>query len=126
MTLLELLGNEEVRNHRFLLLAALLSFARFQARSRLVQQLDEGYQKVRRGMDAGDVGVLMKQNTVEALDDQSREDLSGWWDITPLEATETARIQSAFRYTAPRFFRTVRFVFTFDANDKLVGKHRLN
>jgi hypothetical protein len=111
---------------RVCLVLAVLVVAHFTAQVRLVRRLDARYQQVQRGMDVGKVGVTMNRNTFEYFDKQSGEDLSGWWDNTPLSPQEAARIQGATRYTAPEFFWTVRYVFTFDENDKLVGKHRFD
>jgi hypothetical protein len=109
------------------LFVVVLAVSRFTRQERLVQALDARYKQVQHGMDMGVVGLTMNRNTFIVTIRESgtdSEDLSGWWDNTPLDPHEADRIQSAMCCTAPRFFGTVRYVFTFDKNDKLVGKHR--
>ena len=106
-----------------ILLVVALS-AHFAAQIRRVHRLDAGYQQIQRGMDAATVFVTMNENTVEMFQkDGWSKEAGGWWDETPLENREAARIQYAQRYTAHEFFKTIRWVFTYDRNDKVVGKH---
>ena len=56
----------------------------------------------------------------------NEEELKGWWKETPLSDSEDARIETADEYSARVLFKTIRWVFTFDTNDELVGKHRFD
>jgi hypothetical protein len=103
-----------------------LAIPHFSAQMRVVRQLDTSYQKVERGMASGDVFGIMNQDGFAMVGKDSDENMSGWWDNTALDARDKARIQSAIIYTAQEFFRTIKYVFTFDENKKLVGKHKFS
>jgi hypothetical protein len=95
--------------------------------ARQVHRLDARYQQVQRGMEAATVFTTMKVGTVEFLDKRGwPEECEAWWDETPLDEQAESRIRYANLYRAPEYLGTVRWVFTFDKNDLLVGKHRFN
>jgi hypothetical protein len=110
-------------------LALVLAFAaHVRAQVRQVHRLDARYQQVQRGVDAATVFTTMNENTFSVLlkGVSNEEEMKGWWNETPLDARDEARIETANEFTARELFKTVKWVFTFDKNDKLVGKHRFD
>ena len=102
--------------------------AHVRAQVRRVHRLDARYQQVQRGADSASVFTTMNEDIFSVLlkGVSDEQELKGWWDQTPLDAHDEARIETANEYMAPEFFKTVRWVFTFDKNDKLIGKHRFD
>ena len=70
-------------------------------------------------MTAEQVKALMDHSPVH-----SSKDWFAAWDDKPLPPAEAQRIVSAFRYSVRAFYMPVSFEFTFDAEGRLVGKHR--
>jgi len=103
-----------------------LAIPHFSAQMKDVRQLDASYQKVERGVDSGAVFEIMNQDGFYSVAKPTDEDLSGWWGDTRLASEDEARIRTADIFTAQEFFRTIKYVFTFDENHKLVGKHKFN
>jgi len=109
------------------LILAIAVLGHFSMQVRRVRQLDARYQQVQQGMDSAVVFTTMGEYTVGILTKDSwSEECKGWWGETPLKAVDEARIQYAERYSAREFFGKVAWVFTFDKNDKVVGKHRFD
>ena len=86
-----------------------------------IARLDRVYGEVQPGMSMEQVDALMSHD-YEAQ-------TSGWgsyWEWRPLPASEAARIVSSRVYSVPTIFLGIGYEFTFDAERKIVGKHRLD
>lgn len=110
----------------FVLVSAFAAHVRSEVRQ--VQRLDARYQQIQRGMDGATVFTTMGVNNFSLLfkGASDEEEMKGWWNETPLGASDEARIETASEFTARESFKTVKWVFTFDKNNKLVGKHRFD
>lgn len=110
---------------RKLIIAALVLLAIFACGAvfvlwphRTVRQLRARYQQVQPGMTAEQVTSLMAYPS----DNVS----AGWfpaWDDTSLPPAEASRIKSAVRYSVRTFYLPVSYEFTFDAQQRVVGRH---
>jgi hypothetical protein len=83
-----------------------------------IRQLKARYEQAQRGMTIEQVEALMGPPGV-----RRREHWFPAWDDNPLPPAESQRIASALRYSVPTFFLPVSFEFTFDGDDRLVGRH---
>jgi hypothetical protein len=86
-----------------------------------IRRLDKVYNNVQRGMSVEQVDNLMGHHHREYASSMCKT-----WDWEPLSAAEAARIVSSRVYSVPTFFLPIGYEFTFDAERKLVGKHRLD
>lgn len=84
-----------------------------------IQTLDTRYRRVRQGMSTNEVAMIMDHPSTWQVSEPK-----AWWDDTRLRAGDDARVQSAVRYSVSTFFLPVSFEFTFDADGKVVGRHR--
>jgi hypothetical protein len=85
---------------------------------RTVRQLRARYRQVQPGMTAEQVAALMAypSTTISTASFPA-------WDDTSLPPAEASRITSAVRYTVRTFFLPVSYEFTFDAQQRVVGRH---
>ena len=85
---------------------------------RTVRQLRERYQQVQPGMTAEQVAALMAYPSTTT----STASFPAW-DDAALPPAEVSRITSAVRYTVRTFFLPVSYEFSFDAQQRVVGRH---
>lgn len=85
---------------------------------RTARQLQACYQQVQPGMTAGQVAALMAYpgTTISTAAFPA-------WDDAALPPAEASRITSAVRYTVRPFFLLVSYEFSFDAQQRVVGRH---
>jgi hypothetical protein len=88
---------------------------------RRIAELDRRYQQVQRGMSKTQVQVLMC-----GPGQRFGGPFPAFWDddLQPDQEEKARTIASAERYTVHTFYLPVSFEFTFDAEGRLVGKHR--
>ena len=85
---------------------------------RTLRQLQDRYDQTQRGMTVEQVQALMDHPVAKPS--------PSWiptWDDKPLPTEEGRRITSAFHYRVPTFPQPVSFEFTFDKDQRLVGRH---
>lgn len=84
-----------------------------------IRRLQAAYLQVEKGMSAKEVERLMDYPS-RSLD----SGLQGWWDEQRLTELEEVNLRKALRYQINTFYLPVIFEFTFDADGKIVGRHR--
>lgn len=86
----------------------------------VIKRLDSRYGQTQKGMTMAEVENLMGSSGLRL---QQPSQFPAWdWERLPPD--ETARIKSVLRYRVDTFFLPVSFEFTFDDQQKLVGRHR--
>jgi hypothetical protein len=85
---------------------------------RTTRQLRARYQQVRPGMSAKQVAALMAypSTTISTAPFPA-------WDDASLPPAEASRITSAVRYTVRTFYMPVSYEFSFDVQQRVVGRH---
>jgi len=91
--------------------------------SQRIRRLQERYDRVSRGMQKEEVLSIMIE---EPTSTGGRGFSRAYWNDDPMSDAESERIQSVVSYSTETFFLPVTFEFTFDENNALVGKHRLD
>jgi hypothetical protein len=120
-------GVDELMNRKWLLSACALAILVIggliilDASSRRVRRLNARYAAVVQGMSRADVIRTMGE----------LPDFEGWplhpntyWDDRELGSSESKRAVSAITYRRKMSRSSISFEFTFDREDKLIGKHR--
>jgi len=86
-----------------------------------IAMLQTRYEQVAPGMSFDQVIRLMGREGMQEYDGAG-----AWWNDARLAPNEDLRIRRAIRYPTQTFFLPVTFEISFDANGKVVGRHRFD
>jgi HAMP domain-containing protein len=86
-----------------------------------LRKMSQAYQRVQRGMMIDEVKTIMGRAETPGIDLAVE-----WFEWEHLSWDEVKTIKTQAHYQVPTLFLPVTFGFAFDAEGKLIGKHRFD